>query len=103
MLCNTSVCLGVAVVQNNEKEVKPRQDWCTERYVCLESFGTVVPSKDWIRCCQYGSACVERSLNPCFGDIKTPMSDDCLSPNNERAWSSPIYVNYDAEKSEVKP
>ena len=29
----------------------------------------------------------------CRGSFRTSLTDDCLSNINERAWSSPIYLN----------
>ncbi len=34
------------------------------------------------------------SVNPCHGDVRLALTDNCKAPAPQRAWSSPIFVNF---------
>ena len=45
--------------------------------------------------CEYDEFGNCKSVNICSGSsMLTPYEDDCLSEEQERAWSSPIFVDY---------
>ena len=44
--------------------------------------------------CSYDADGICVAVEPCHADDRTPESDTCLSEVEERAWSSPIYVDF---------
>jgi len=47
--------------------------------------------------CEFDEAGQCVSVTPCFGNNKTEYEDDCLVEAEERAWSSPIFLNFREE------
>jgi hypothetical protein len=83
----TIPCAADAVVCEVEFEDSwfPGADRELVYYVRAIQEPTPAVNADGLRC--EGDVC-----DPCYGDYRTPFDDDCLATTEERAWSSPIYL-----------
>jgi hypothetical protein len=62
---------------------------------------TLAVNADNLRCERDASGnCLE--VRPCYGDYRTDYGDDCTAYAEERAWSSPIFVNVAASGGEKR-
>ena len=62
-------------------------------YVRAIEAASLAVNADNLRCSREANGeC--RESNPCYGDFRTPYQDDCLAETEERAWSSPIFVDF---------
>lgn len=82
---------GCVVEFNDPDYGRDRRD--TLYYVRALQAPTPVINGAQLRCeTNDAGECV--AVNPCYGDNRTGLQDDCLAPEAERAWSSPIYLDY---------
>ena len=65
----------------------------TVYYVRAIEEPSMVVNANNLRCeTDEGGNCTK--VNMCYGDSRTDYQEDCLDESEQRAWSSPIFVNY---------
>ena len=93
-------------------ECPPDEDGCTARFEDPEFLASGRDAAYYVRALQeptpainganlrtrYDSDGNALSVDPCYAGWRTRDDDDCLAPVQERAWSSPIYVNQQARR-----
>ncbi len=86
---------------------EPRPDGCRVRFEDPEYAGSARPAAYYVRALQATTPAINAGglrtefdaegnavrVTPCHGGWRTPADDACLAPANERAWSSPIYLD----------
>ena len=92
----TAVLTGCTIEFEDEEYTSAARD--TVYYVRAMQEPTQKINADALRC-DYDAAgnCVK--INICHGGWPTRETDNCLSETEDRAWSSPIFVDYDGAGS----
>jgi hypothetical protein len=62
-------------------------------YVRAVQVPTLAVNAGALRCTKRDESGRCLDVDPCYGDYRTPADDDCLAANEERAWSSPIFLS----------
>ena len=83
--------LGCAITFSDDNFSIKKRDTAYYVRAIQESSPTI--NSENIRC-EYNEEGKCTKVNACYGDYRTSKEDDCLSMSEERAWSSPIFVDY---------
>tara|TARA_Y100001970_G_scaffold280668_1_gene390015 strand:+ start:8514 stop:10736 length:2223 start_codon:yes stop_codon:yes gene_type:complete len=89
-------------------ECKPNQEGCEIKFTDDQYNQSSRDASYYVRAIQEASPAINAGnlrctfdesgncseVNICYGDNRTSREDDCLVMSEERAWSSPIYLNY---------
>lgn len=70
----------------------PQQNREISYYVRAIQHPTPTINGAMLRCEEKDAQGYCKKVQPCHGDTRTALDDDCLAPAAERAWSSPIFV-----------